>query len=124
MWFIYERLPKELRPKATRKNGFITIHHQDGASIIQAAAQSAEAPRSHTFSGILLDEMEFTDNAPALHTASMPTIFGGGKFVGVSTPNGKGYQYNLASDDGRIDLTWPPTQGVNDQENGPEAHAT
>jgi hypothetical protein len=104
MWFIYKKLPTFLVPKAVRKQGFITIAHPEGDSIIQAAAQTSEDPRQYTFTGVWFDEAAWTDNAAQLHAALMPTIQGGGRFIATSSPAGKEYFWSLATEDGRYEI--------------------
>lgn len=71
-------------PTARRKRGSIIWDH---GSVMQACAQGSDVLRSYTFSAILSDEMAFQEEAEDAYTASIPTIEGGGKFTGVSTPN-------------------------------------
>lgn len=103
-WHIIEQLPLALRPKATRKEGLIRVEHDLASSQVMAFAQDSAAPRSRTFSGMLIDEGAFTDNLDKLYTASLPTVQAGGQLVIVSTPQGRGLFYDLISDNGRLAL--------------------
>ncbi len=58
-------------------------------SSIQAIPQGPEIIRMHTVSSIFCDEMAFQDQVGKALAAAKPTIDGGGRFTGVSTPNGQ-----------------------------------
>ncbi|MGH7868624.1 MAG: hypothetical protein ACREP9_13600 [Candidatus Dormibacteraceae bacterium] len=103
-WAIYENIPISLRPKATRKQGLITVLHQNNPSRIHAFSQDSDEARSKTYSGLLIDEAAFAEHLEAVITAARPTVTGGGKLWLVSTPNFKEYFHTLLSDNGRIDL--------------------
>lgn len=109
MWTIYKKLPEAFRPKAERKQGFIIIRHPEADSVIQASAQNSAEARQYTFSGAWVDEGAFAEDIEETHTALVPTIQGGGRFVMTTTPNGKGeYFYQLATEEGAIKLEVPP----------------
>lgn len=104
MWGIYLRLPP-MKPKATRKQGVITIFHPNGAnSQVLAFAEDSDAARSQTFSGILVDEAAFTRNLSAAYVGAKPTTMAGGKLWLVSSPNGRGLFVDLLTDSGRIEV--------------------
>lgn len=67
-------------------------------SEIIAIPQGPDILRSYTASAIFSDEMSFQEEARKAFEAAKPTIDGGGKFTGVSTPNGQEYFYNLLFD--------------------------
>lgn len=67
-------------------------------SNIRAVAQGPDVLRSRTASAILSDEMAFQDQACLAYEASKPTIDGGGRYTGVSTPNGQECFYDLVFD--------------------------
>jgi len=67
-------------------------------SEIIAIPQGPDILRSYTASAIFADEMAFQEQARKAFEAAKPTIDGGGKFTGVSTPNGQEYFYNLLFD--------------------------
>lgn len=109
MWVIYQKLPEALRPKAERKQGFIILHHKAAKSVIQASAQNSAEARQYTFTGAWVDEGAFAEDIEETHTALVPTIQGGGRFVMTTTPNGKGeYFYQLATEGGVIKLETDP----------------
>lgn len=67
-------------------------------SQIIAVPQGADVLRSQTASAIFSDEMAFQDKAEEGYAAAKPTIDGGGKFTGVTTPNGQEFCYKLLFD--------------------------
>lgn len=67
-------------------------------SEIMAVPQGPAVLRSRTASAIFSDEMAFQEQAKEAFTASKPTIDGGGKFTGVSTPNGQEYFASILFD--------------------------
>lgn len=114
-WGILERLPGaklgnqriELafldNLRLTRREGTITAHHGDkGYSQVIASSQDSDTTRSKTFSGILIDEADFTDNLDELWRACKPTAMAGGKVLMVSSPNGRGRFYQLLTDEERV----------------------
>lgn len=64
-------------------------------STIIAVPQGADVLRSQTASGILSDELAFQDKAEESFVASKPTIEGGGRYTGLSTPNGQEFFYKM-----------------------------
>lgn len=97
-------IPEGIRPKFVRKQGSIKVMHDSAPSQVLALAQDSDAPRSRTFSGMVVDEAAFTDNLEALYTAAKPTVMSGGKLVLVSSPNGRGLFHRLLTDSGRLEL--------------------
>lgn len=75
-------------------------------SIIQAVSQDNDALRSYTASYIWFDEWAFQENGKVGYAAAKPTIDGGGRVTGTSTPNGRADNlfYALVSDDGERKL--------------------
>jgi hypothetical protein len=104
MWGIHERIPRSLRPAATRKQGSITVKHDAADSLVLAFAEDSDAPRSMTLSGLLVDEAAFTDSLESLYGAAKPTTMSGGKLVLISSPSGRNLFYNLLTDNDRITL--------------------
>lgn len=103
--FIYENIPedmipRELLPKAHYK--FCNLIFPETNSQIQGFPQGADQLRQFTFSGILGDEMAFWENAQAMYASSMPTLEGGGRFTGISSP-GPGFFKNLVFDNLELD---------------------
>ncbi|MGD9552132.1 MAG: terminase family protein [Candidatus Caldatribacteriota bacterium] len=94
--FIVKNLPDFLRPEFNNK--YCKLYFPALNSEINAVSQDSDALRQYTATAILFDEMAFADEARAIYTAAKPTIVGGGKFTGISTPNGKNFFYELAYD--------------------------
>jgi hypothetical protein len=67
-------------------------------SEIKAFSSSDRSTRSYTASAFFFDEMAHLDNVEEIWKAIKPTVDGGGKFTGVSTPNGQEYFYKLLFD--------------------------
>jgi hypothetical protein len=98
--FIYENIPEsaipiDLRPRMDYK--FCTMVFPELNSRIQGFPQGADQTRQYTFSRIFLDEMAFLEEAQKLFSASIPTLEGGGQFVGVSSP-GPGFFKQIVYD--------------------------
>jgi len=77
-------IPIDLLPKWEFKYCLITfpeIH-----SRIQGFPQGADQMRQFTLSGILADEFAFWDKAEDMYSSSKPTLEGGGRFTGISSP--------------------------------------
>lgn len=89
-YFIYRQikekklLPPDLLPRVQRK--FCSLKFPDIDSEIVGCPQGADQLRQFTFSGIMADEMAFWDKAEEMYSASAPTIDGGGRFTGISSP--------------------------------------
>ena len=98
--FIYRHLPKLIQDKYPTKQPFtymkLTFPFQE--SEIRATPQGPEQIRMHTSSNIFSDEMAFQEEARNAYAAAKPTIDGGGRFIGVSTANGKNFFYRLSHD--------------------------
>lgn len=77
-------LPKELIPKYELT--FNKLNFVETNSIIQGFASGADQLRQFTFSGIFADEIAFWVDAEQMYSASIPTLEGGGRFTGVSSP--------------------------------------
>lgn len=80
----HKKLPKECIPKYELT--FNKLIFPETNSIIQGFASGADQLRQFTFSGIFADELAFWDDAEKMYSASMPTLEGGGRFTGVSSP--------------------------------------
>lgn len=76
--------PKELLPK--KELTYNKLFFPETNSLIQGFASGADQLRQFTLSGIFADEMAFWDDAEAMYSASIPTLEGGGRFTGVSSP--------------------------------------
>jgi hypothetical protein len=98
--FIYDHIPetmipRDMLPKCDYTFGKLKFPELD--SILQGFPQGADQLRQFTFSGIMGDEMAFWESAEAMYAASFPTLEGGGRFVGVSSP-GPGFFKRLVFD--------------------------
>jgi len=94
--FIVKHLPEWIRPRYRPK--YCLLEFPDLNSQIVAVSQESDALRQYTASAILFDEMAFADKAREIYVAAKPTIVGGGKFTGISSPNGKNFFYELCFD--------------------------
>lgn len=93
-------LPKEFIPKYELT--YNKLHFVETSSIIQGFASGADQLRQFTLSGIFADEMAFWDDAEKMYSASYPTLEGGGRFTGVSSP-APGFFRRLVNDE--LDMT-------------------
>lgn len=87
--FIYDHIPDDVLPRdllAKKSSKFCNLIFPEINSQIQGFPQGADQLRQFTFSGILGDEMAFWENAQAMYASSMPTLEGGGRFTGISSP--------------------------------------
>lgn len=84
--FILEnlRFPKELVPQFEKT--FNLLSFPEINSKIEGYPSGADQLRQYTFSGIFADELAFWDNAEKMYSAAVPTLEGGGRFTGVSSP--------------------------------------
>ena len=98
--FIYTHLPEQIKAQYPAKQPFtyMKLTFPTQFSEIRATPQGAEQIRMHTSSNIFSDEMAFQDEAREAYSAAKPTIDGGGRFIGISTANGKNFFYRLGHD--------------------------
>lgn len=101
---IIERLPPYLRPPnfdvgRNWKPSKGELSFPELNSEIKAFSSSNRSARSYTASAFFFDEMAHLDNVGEIWKAIKPTVDGGGKFTGVSTPNGKEFFYHLVADE-------------------------
>lgn len=87
--FIYdhldpEQIPKELKPACDYTYNKLKFKEID--SQIRGFPQGADQLRQFTFSGLLFDELAFWEQAEAAYSAALPTIDGGGRITGISSP--------------------------------------
>lgn len=87
--FLYKNLdtsviPRDLFPKAIGTFNQLNIPDMD--SRIEGFPSGADQLRQYTLTRIVGDEMAFWDNAEEMYSASLPTLEGGGSFVGLSSP--------------------------------------
>lgn len=92
----FEKLPKELIPKFEKT--FNSLVFPELNSIIEGFPSGADQLRQFTFSGIMADELAFWDDAEKMYSASVPTLEGGGRFTGISSP-GPGFFKQLVFDE-------------------------
>ena len=88
-WFIYEHLPEQFKCPVQKSLNPAMLKFPKLNSIIHGVSQDSDAVRQYTASSIFSDEMAFQERSEQIFAAVKPTIDGGGKFTGVSTPNGK-----------------------------------
>lgn len=103
--FIYNHLPEFFKNQYPAKEPFtyMKLDFPTQFSSIRATPQGPDQIRMHTSSIIFADELAFMEEAASSYAAAKPTIDGGGKFVGVSTVNGKNFFYRLTHD---LDGVW------------------
>jgi hypothetical protein len=77
-------LPKELLPKYEKT--FNSLVFPEIQSKLEGFPSGADQLRQYTLSGIMADELAFWENAEEMYSASLPTIEGGGRFTGISSP--------------------------------------
>lgn len=92
----FEVFPKEFVPKIEKT--FNSLSFPEINSKIEGYPSGADQLRQYTFSGILADEMAFWDEAEKMYSAAVPTLEGGGRFTGVSSP-APGFFKKLVNDD-------------------------
>lgn len=88
-FFIYNHLPEGLKIPYHKSGTPSTLSFPTKNSVIHAVSQDSEALRQYTASSIFQDEMAFQEHSEQVYAAAKPTIDGGGRLTGVSTPNGK-----------------------------------
>lgn len=87
--FIYDHIPESAYPRALlprKHKKFGVLNFPDLNSKIEGFPSGADQLRQFTFSGIFADEMAFWDNAQKMYSSAVPTLEGGGRFTGVSSP--------------------------------------
>lgn len=87
--FIYDHIPPSVIPRdllPRKKTRFGVLEFPDLHSKIEGFPSGATQLRQFTFSGIFADEMAFWDDAQEMYSAAVPTLEGGGRFTGVSSP--------------------------------------
>lgn len=80
----FEQLPKDFLPKMDKTYNMLEFPEIN--SKIEGFASGADQLRQYTFSGIFADELAFWEDAEKMYSASVPTLEGGGRFTGVSSP--------------------------------------
>lgn len=99
---IYDNLPEAMKseykvdPYTYLQMGWGKRH-----SVIQGVPQGPDQVRQYTASLVIMDEAAFQEQAEKTYDAIAPTLTGGhgGKFVAISTPNGKNWFYRCVRDE-------------------------
>lgn len=87
--FILDNIPETALPKKFIPKYEIVYNHLKFPEInseIRGFPQGADQLRMFTFSGIFADEMGFWEQAQKVYAGSVPTLEGGGRFTGCSSP--------------------------------------
>lgn len=96
---IYSRLPKIFKDRhPSDPDKYLQIRWGKQDSIIEGIPQGPDQVRSYTSSLIIMDEAAFQDKAHKVFEAAQPSIQGGGKFVALSTTNGREWFWQTVSD--------------------------
>lgn len=95
---IYDNLPELFKELHPTQSAYCRLEWGKQKSVIQAVPQGADVLRQYTASLIVSDEMAFQDKSEEAYIGSRPTLIGGGKFIGISSPNFKEFFYLLKSD--------------------------
>lgn len=72
-----------------------TITFKSKQCLIRAIPMGPDIIRMHTSSIIFSDEINHQQKGNEAYGAAAPTLFGGGKFIGAGTSNGKNWVYRL-----------------------------
>jgi len=117
--FMRWNLPDHLRPMVVEEAKTSEVY-ANGSTIL-GIPQGEDVIRSLTASFVFMDELSRHPEGEAAWTAALPTIRGGGRLWGVSTPNGREFCYEQA--DKRLPWdrweTWPSvSQGLHGYKNG------
>lgn len=100
IFYMWVNLPEWMKSQlyCTYKKNQIDrwdINREVTISRVLAVQQGENSVRQFTASVIFSDEMAMQDEAEMAYAASIPSIDGGGKYVGVSTPNYQNFFYRL-----------------------------
>ena len=98
--FIYDHVPEFLKQGEYKADPYSYCKLSFGKhnSIIQGIPQGPEQLRQYTYSRIFNDEMPFQEQKEEAYIAALPTIKGGGSYIGCGSPNFKEFFYLLKSD--------------------------
>lgn len=105
-----DKIPKEFLPR--HDYTYAKLKFPETNSIIQGFPQGADQLRQFTFSGLLADELAFWENAEEMYSSSIPTLEGGGRFTGISSP-APGFFKRLVFD--QLDLTGGKIQSQHEE---------
>lgn len=96
---MYDRLPDVIKEEhRADPHTYLKIKWSKKNSIIEGLAQGPDQIRSHTSSLVIFDEAAFQEKAGKAYEAIKPSLLGGGKFVAISTPNGREFFYRTVKD--------------------------
>lgn len=97
---IYRYLPDTIKDKYTADNPmpYCKLTWKKRNSIIQAIPQGPDVLRQYTSSLIISDEMAFQEKSEEAYMSAKPTLSGGGRFIGISSPNFKEFFYRGVND--------------------------
>lgn len=94
--YMRRRLPKHLQPLVVEESKSTEVY-ANGSTIL-AIPQGEDIIRSLTASAVFMDELARHPAGELAWTAALPTIRGGGKLWGVTTPNGREFCYQQADE--------------------------
>lgn len=94
--FMRRHLPPQFQPIVVEESKGTEVY-ENGSTII-AIPQGPDVIRSLTASFVFMDELAFHPEGEEAWTAALPTIKGGGRIWGVTTPNGIEFCYDQADD--------------------------
>ena len=94
--FMRRNLPEHLQPQVIEEAKTTEVY-ANGSTIL-AIPQGEDIIRSLTASFVFMDELSRHPEGEKAWTAALPTIRGGGRLWGVSTPNGREFCYDQADE--------------------------
>jgi hypothetical protein len=92
--YMRRNLPKHLQPIIVEEAKTTEVYAN--GSTIMGIPQGEDVIRSLTASFVFMDELSRHPQGEAAWTAALPTVRGGGRLWGVSTPNGREFCYDQA----------------------------
>lgn len=96
---IYDRIPDRIKQSNPADPfTYCKMTWSKRNSIIQGVPQGPDQLRQYTASLIISDETAFQERAEKAYEAAKPSLSGGGKYVSISTPNGKEFHYRIVKD--------------------------
>lgn len=84
--FIFKHIPDDKMLKPRFKSSYCWLEFPGLDSFIHGVAMGADQLRQYTATAIMADEMAFWSLARETYMAAIPTIQGGGRFTGLSSP--------------------------------------
>lgn len=109
--FMRKHLPAHLQPALAEEESKSTEVYDNGSTVM-GIPQGEDIIRSHTASRVFMDELPHHPNGEDAWTAALPTVRGGGKLIGIGTPNGREFCYDQADERLKWDdwEKWPSVQ--------------